>query len=81
MKKWNNIFLERSKKFHFIPKKKIYYPLGIGIIIYYQWLSFQLVFISTDAIRESSVVDSEFGGITQHIGAYQVKYNDKKIRR
>ncbi len=32
-----------------------------------------------DAIRECSVVDSEFGGITQHIGAYQVKYNDKKI--
>ena len=32
-----------------------------------------------DAIRESSVVDTEFGGITQHIGAYQVMYNDKKI--
>ena len=32
-----------------------------------------------DAIRESSVVDTEHGGITQHIGAYQVKYNDKKI--
>lgn len=32
-----------------------------------------------DAIRKSSVVDNEFGGITQHIGAYQVKYNDKKI--
>lgn len=32
-----------------------------------------------DAIRKSSVVDNEFGGITQHIGAYQVKYNGKKI--
>ena len=32
-----------------------------------------------DAIRESSVVETEHGGITQHIGAYQVTYNDKKI--
>lgn len=32
-----------------------------------------------DAIRESSVVDGEFGGITQHIGAYQVVSNGKKI--
>ena len=32
-----------------------------------------------DAIRKSSIVDSEHGGITQHIGAYQVNYNDKKI--
>jgi translation initiation factor IF-2 len=32
-----------------------------------------------DAIRKSSVVDKEFGGITQHIGAYQVMYNGKKI--
>ncbi len=32
-----------------------------------------------DAIRNSSVVDKEFGGITQAIGAYQVNYNDKKI--
>ncbi len=32
-----------------------------------------------DYIRNSNVVDKEFGGITQHIGAYQIEYNDKKI--
>ena len=32
-----------------------------------------------DAIRNSRIVDSEVGGITQHIGAYQVEYNDKQI--
>ena len=32
-----------------------------------------------DTIRKSSVVDVEFGGITQHIGAYQVNVNDKKV--
>ena len=32
-----------------------------------------------DYIRESHVVDKEFGGITQHIGAYQIKYNDDKL--
>ena len=29
-----------------------------------------------DAIRNAKVVDSEFGGITQHIGAYQVEIPD-----
>ena len=32
-----------------------------------------------DYIRNSHVVDSEFGGITQHIGAYQIEHKGNKL--
>jgi translation initiation factor IF-2 len=32
-----------------------------------------------DAIKQTNMVDTEIGGITQHIGAYQVEVNKQKI--
>ncbi len=32
-----------------------------------------------DTIRKTNVIDTESGGITQHIGAYQVEHNGRKI--
>ena len=32
-----------------------------------------------DALRKTNVIEGEFGGITQHVGAYQIEQNNSKL--
>lgn len=67
--------VKKTPKSKVLAAKRAYKPPIIGLMGHVDHGKTSLL----DAIRSSNLTEKEFGGITQHISAYQVEHQGKKI--